>query len=241
MVERWGRQGEEWLGWLRRSAPGVELFTWWQEADDHLRLVGEDAYWQRVVDLLGRASRRDCAAAGLGCARRNDRACPEPSVCAGEPVAGDDRFEGPVPGGCAIFYGYRDATRVRVVFTDDDRHRAVFWCPAREPVRLWVDGVAVRTDAVLDTLGTWVGDRLFVTQVEGPGDHPRQSYGPGELLTRILSILIYDAELAATRLLLPQPDECWTDPRVRLDGTTLSVYPDRAAGQPDRTLPIGPP
>jgi hypothetical protein len=238
--QRWGMQGEAWQEWFRRSPLAIELFTWWNEADDYLWLVGEETYWEHVVGLLGRVSRRDCAAAGLCCARRADRVCREPSVCRQDPAAGGDRYQGPVPGGCGMFYGYRDDLQVRVVFSDDDRHQAVLWCPERAPVRLWVDGVPVGTEVELDTSGHWVGGRFFVVRTEGPGDHPRQSYGPGALVSRILSVLIHDVELGATQVLVPRADECWTGPIVRLDGTALRVYADQAAGEPDRTLPIEP-
>lgn len=239
---RWGRQGEQWREWLRRSPLALDLFARWQEAGDYLYLLGHDAYRQRMVELLSGAAPRDCAAAGFGCTRRTDRACRAPEICAQDPAgpvtAG--RREGPVPGACDAFYGYHGDLRVVVGFSAADRHRAVFWADGHGPVRLWVDGLPAGTGLVLEPPGQWVGDRFLVVQVQGPDDHPAQRFLPGALVTTIVSLLIYDARESSTRLLVPRPDELWTEPRVERHGDALHVFADpaaRAAGRPDRTLP----
>ncbi|RSM61651.1 hypothetical protein DMB66_24355 [Actinoplanes sp. ATCC 53533] len=234
----------EWQEWLGRSPLGLDLVARWREAGDYRRLLGDEAYRQQMVDLLSRAAPRDCAAAGFGCTRRTDRACREPATCSREPgagPAGEGRREGPVPGGCDAFYGYYgDDLRIQVSFAARDRHRAVFWADSQGPVRLWVDGVPVGTEHLLATPGYWVGDRFFVVDVAGPDDHPAQRYVLSDLVTAIVSLLIHDADQSSTHLLVPRPDELWTDPRVERHGDVLHVYPDlaaRAAGRPDRTLP----
>ncbi|MEV4316787.1 hypothetical protein [Actinocrispum sp. NPDC049592] len=225
---------------------GVELFTWWYEADGYVGLVGEEAFRDHVVDLLCRASRRDCAAAGLGCARRVDRACPQPAVCGQDPRAdmrGADRERGPVPGACGTFHGYWRDVGLRVFFSDDDRHRAVFWRTGNNPPGLWVNGNQVHADVTIESWGYWVGDRFFVVSAEGPAGHPEQVYGPGELVTKIVSLLIFDAHHASSQLLVPRSTENWETPRVVLHETALSVYANRdacTAGKADRVLPVEP-
>jgi hypothetical protein len=237
-------EGGQWQEWLRRSPVGRDLVARWREAGDFRRRLGDEAYRRQLVELLSGADPRDCAAAGFGCTRRVDRACRGPEICSREPgggLAGVGRREGPVPGACDAFYGYHgDDLRIQVSFAARERHRAVFWADSRGPVRLWVDGVPVGTEHLLATPGYWVGDRFFVVDVPGPEDHPAQRYVLSDLVTTIVSLLIYDADRAAAQLLVPQPGELWTDPRVERHGDVLHVYPDpaaRAAGRPDRTLP----
>jgi hypothetical protein len=223
----------------------LDLLTRWHEAGDYMYLLGNDAYRETMVELLSRAAPRDCAAAGFGCTRRIDRACRAPDVCSQEPapdVVGDGPREGPVPGACGGFYGnYGDNLRIWIRFSARNRHRAVFWVDDRDPVMLWVDGLPVGREHWLDTLGYWVGDRFLVVEVQGPEAHPAQRYVISALVTAIVSVLIYDAELSSTLLLVPEPDELWTDPRVVRHGDALDIYPDLAAldaGKPDRSLSI---
>ena len=238
-------QDEQWREWLGRSPLGRDLLARWRGAGDYRRLLGAEAYRRQMVELLSRAAPRDCAAAGFGCTRRNDRACRGPEICSQEPGAGpvgEGRREGPVPGACDAFYGYYgDDLRIQVGFAPRDRHRAVFWADNPASVRLWVDGVPVGTEHLLATPGYWVGDRFLVVDVPGPDDHPAQRYVLSDLVTTIVSLLIHDAEKSSTHLLVPRPDELWTDPRVERHGDVLHVYPDRAAreaSRPDRTLPV---
>jgi hypothetical protein len=242
---------EAWDGWLRRSPSGTELLVWWQEARDGMRRVGRDAYRERLVALLSAASPRDCAAAGFGCTRRSDRACREPSVCRLDPAASSAEEvplrerEGPVRGACGGFHGFWADFEVHVRFSGgDDRHRAVFRRDtAASAVRLWVDGVPVGSGVDLDSYGHWLGGRFLVVRAEGPDDHPRQSYGPGTLVTGIVSVLIHDAAHGSARTLVPGPHETWTDPQVVLADETLRVYATRearAADVPDRILPTRP-
>ncbi|MFE2533578.1 hypothetical protein [Streptomyces sp. NPDC059371] len=243
---------EAWGEWLRQSPPGDELLAWWRQAGDGTRRVGREAYGERLAALLSAASPRDCAAAGFGCTRRMDRVCREPAVCrldpvapsAAEEVARGER-EGPVPGACGGFHGFRGDFEVHVRFSGGrDRHRAVFWRDtAGSAVRLWVDGVPVGSGAGLDSYGRWLDGRFLVVQAEGPDGHPRQSYGPGTLVTGIVSVLIHDAAHGSTRMLIPEPHERWTDPQVVLAGEALRVYATReavATGVPDRILPARP-
>ncbi|MFF1442491.1 hypothetical protein [Streptomyces sp. NPDC058295] len=238
---------EAWGEWLRQSPPATELLVWWQQARDGMRQVGRDAYGERLVALLSAASARDCAAAGFGCTRRIDRACRAPSVCRLDPAVPSvaeevprGEREGPVPGACGGFHGSWGDFEVHVRFSGgDDRHSAVFWHDmAASAVRLWVDGVPVGAGVGLDSYGQWLG-RFLVVQAEGPDDHPRQSYGPGLLVTGIVSVLIHDVAHGSTQTLIPGPHERWTDPQVVLDGETLRVYASRearAADVPDRIL-----
>ncbi|MFF3617310.1 hypothetical protein [Streptomyces sp. NPDC002580] len=245
---------EEWAEWLRQSPPGTELLACWQQAQDEMRQVDRDAYGERLAALLSVASARDCAAAGFGCTRRMDRVCREPSVCSQDPVVPSaaealprGEREGPVQGACGGFHGSRADFVVRVQFSGGaDRHRAVFWQGwEASGVRLWVDGVPVAagTGTHLDSYGHWLDGRFLAVQADGPDDHPRQSYGPGQLVTSIVSVLIHDAAHGTTRTLVPGPHETWTDPRVVLVGGTLRVYATRealAADVPDRILPARP-
>ncbi|MGW7327079.1 hypothetical protein ACWGIU_00280 [Streptomyces sp. NPDC054840] len=237
VLRHWGLQGVEWWPWLRRSPVAVDLLAWWGHADAYRALVGEDAYRERGRELLSRASPRDCAAAGMGCERRIDRACRTPEICALEPAA-PGRREGPAPGACSGFYG---DTWLRVRFSPDDRHCAVS-CREDEKwaSRLWVDGVQVEADVALDFGGHWQGNRFYVVQAMGPDDHPMQRWGPGG--GWIASLLIHDIERGASRLLVPEDTEAWTDPLVVLTGDELRVYADRAAhdaDEPGRVLRLG--
>lgn len=238
----WGQQGEAWRDWLHRSPRAAELLTWWQAPTEHARLVGPDGYWAHVLGLLHTAEPRDCAAAGLGCQRRNDRPCRDPAVCAQDPpVAGGLPGVGPTPGGCDGFYGYLADVRTYVQFSADRRHRAVLWWPAPAAVQLWVDGVRFAAGVPLDSSGAWVADRFFAIAAEGPGGHPGQHYGPGVLVSRILSLLVCDALRGTQRLLHPLPTEQWTSPRISPAGDALLVYPDQAAldaDRPDREVPL---
>ncbi|MFE1291238.1 hypothetical protein [Streptomyces sp. NPDC058751] len=238
---------EAWGEWLRQSPSGTELLAWWRRARDETSGAGRDAYGERLAALLSAASPRDCAAVGLGCTRRIDRECREPSVCRLDPAvpsadgeAPRGEREGPVQGACGGFHGLWGDFDVHVRFSGgDDRHRAVFWRDTTSAVRLWVDGVPVDAGADLDSYGHWLGGRFLVVQAEGPDDHPWQSYGPGTLVTGIVSVLIHDAAHGSTRTLIPGPQETWTDPQVVLAGGTLRVYATREAladDVPDRIL-----
>ncbi|MGX1540883.1 hypothetical protein [Streptomyces adustus] len=243
---------EAWGEYLRQSPQGTKLLAWWQQAPVGMGRAGRDAYGERLAALLSAASARDCAAAGFGCTRRMDRVCREPSVCrldtkvqpAVEEVPRGER-EGPVPGACGGFHGFRAHFEVNVRFSGGgDRHRAVF-CHDREAsaVRLWVDGLPVGTRADLDSYGHWLDGRFLIVQAQGPDGHPEQSYGPGLLVTGIVSVLIHDAVRGVTRTLIPEPHETWTDPQVVLAGEALRVYASRAAQDadaPDRILPAAP-
>ncbi|MFI0967579.1 hypothetical protein ACH4S8_40305 [Streptomyces sp. NPDC021080] len=240
---------EAWGEWLRQSPQGGELLAWWQQARDGMHRVGREAYGERLAALLSAASPRDCAAAGFGCTRRMDRVCREPSVCRLDPVAPSaagevlrGEREGPVQGACGGFHGFRGDFEAHVRFSGGgDRHRAVFWRDtAASAVRLWVDGVPVGSGVGLDSYGHWLDGRFLVARAEGPDDHPRQSYGPGTLVTGIVSVLIHDAVHGSTRVLIPESHERWTDPQVVLAGENLRVYATReavTAGVPDRILP----
>lgn len=107
---------------------------------------------------------------------------------AAEAVSRGER-EGPVPGACAGFHGFRDDFEVHIRFSGaGDRHRTVFWRDtARPATRLWVDDAPVGWGAGLDSYGHWLDGRFLVVQAEGPDSHPRQSYGPGTPTTGIVS------------------------------------------------------
>ncbi|MGW1713773.1 hypothetical protein [Streptomyces sp. NPDC002156] len=244
---------EAWGEWLRNSPSGSELSLWWQQASERIRQVGRDAYGERLAALLSAASPRDCAAAGMGCTRRLDRACYGPSVCRQDPVgpsgaeeaAGPAR-EGPVPGACGGFHGFWTDFEFHVWFGGPgDRHRAVLWHDmAASVVRLWVDGAVVGAEVFLDSHAHWVGGRFLVVEAAGPDDHPRQSYGPGRLGSGIVSVLIHDTAHGSTRTLVPKDHEMWSAPQVVLAGESLRVYATREARDadaPDRILPAGPP
>lgn len=226
----------EWEAWSLRSPVAAELLAW-SSGDADARA--------RLVEILARASPRDCAAAGFGCARRIDRPCREPATCVLDPVdraGGGDWRQGPTPGACDAFYATGDVW-IEIRFSADDRHRAVLWQENDAPVLLWVDGVPVTVDATLDSTGYWVGRRFLVVDAEGPEDHPMQSWGPGLPVTGILSVLIHDAETAESRVLVPEPTQAWTEPQVVWTGRELRLYPDQAAlgaDRPDRVLRPGP-
>lgn len=79
-------------------------------------------------------------------------------------------------------------------------------------------------------------------RVGGPADHPAQGLGDmGDWLYRIVSLLVYDAERALAHLLVPAPDEHWTDPVLRIGEGTAHVYATPAAeraGTADRRFPV---
>ncbi|MEW2299028.1 hypothetical protein AB0958_03415 [Streptomyces sp. NPDC006655] len=241
-----GVRDEQWREWLRRSRVGVDLVAWWDDGDIRGR-VGDTPYPERLVDLLSRATPRDCAAMGLGCSRRIDRPCREPETCGQDPIgmsaagAAADR-EGPVPGACSHFVDCWSPLALRVEFSADDRHRAVHMSNPNRwgEFGVWVDGVPLRVDAWLDQSGYWVGDRFYVLQAAGPEDHPDQQIALGLLGYRILSLVIHDARHSTTRLFVPDPSETWTNPLVRLEGDQLLLYADEVAvsdDHPDRSVP----
>ncbi len=242
---------ERWGEWLRRSRIGTDLAAWWDGGDSDVRTrIGEIPYRERLVDLLSRASPRDCAAMGLGCSRRVDRPCWEPQICGQDRVgvcaggtagAGASRT-GPVPGACGSFVDCWSDLELRVEFSADDRHRAVHMTDRDRwgEVGVWVDGVRLMVDAWLDRSGYWVGDRFYVLRAAGPEDHPDQQIALGLLGYRILSLVIHDARRGTTRVFVPNASQSWTDPFVRLDGDQLHLYADEAAvtaDRPDRSVP----
>lgn len=241
-----GVRGERWHEWLRRSRVGADLVAWWDGGDIRSR-VGDMPYQERLVDLLSRASPRDCAAMGLGCSRRIDRPCREPETCGQDPVAlsaaGAAAYRvGPVPGACGSFVDCWSDLELHVEFSADDRHRAVHLRDRNRwgEVGVWVDGVRLMVDALLDQSGYWVGDRFYVLQATGPEDHPAQQFTFGGLGYRILSLVIHDARRRTTRVFVPDASETWTDPLVRLESDQLHLYADVAAAKgdrPDRSLP----
>ncbi|MEV6397870.1 hypothetical protein AB0M39_24375 [Streptomyces sp. NPDC051907] len=247
----WGERGEQWKPWLQRSQAGVDLFVWWTDPGNHIRsLVGEARYCEHLVELLSRASPRDCAALGLGCTRRTDRSCREPETCRLDPVERTGAElrgrTGPIPGACDSFWDCWTPYELNVDFTDDERHRAVHLRDDTGDlsVRLWVDGVPVAQDIMLERTGHWLDDRFYVVEAEGPEDHPEQRLAFGQLACHIISLVVHDAERAATQVFVPGPQEIWTDPRVRRDGDTLRLYADLAAAEadrPDRVVPAAPP
>ncbi|MGV9268239.1 hypothetical protein ACWDRR_26650 [Kitasatospora sp. NPDC003701] len=247
---RWGPWGEEWQDWLRRSPTGVDLLVWWRdEGDDLLALVGPQRYLERLAELLSRASPRDVAAMGIGCSRRIDRPCRDPRTCSQDlpdaPTGAARHRTGPVPGACSGFKDCWSAYGIDVEFTADGRHRAVHLQDPSDHSRMdvQVDGVRLAEALTLDSSGYWVGRRYYVVQAGGPPEHPEQGLTMGNLCCNILSLVVHDAALATTRILVPEATESWTDPELRLDGGTLYVYPNpqaREAGRADRVLPVEP-
>lgn len=234
---KWRSLAEPWRGWLRRSATGVDLFNRWNEYSEHVALLGEDVCREQLLELLSRVAPRDCAASRFGCTRRIDRSCREPGICSQDPdprVGGAVFREGPMPGGCDHYAGrWGDSLVVRVSFSAADRHRAVGWGGS-----LWIDGLPVADDQILDESGQWLDDRFFVILAEGPADHPAQSFTPGSLVSTILSVVVHDADRKVTTVLVPRADEEWTNPVVVRDGDVLLIYPAEPGDAPDRTLPV---
>ncbi|MEU4624788.1 hypothetical protein AB0G04_33055 [Actinoplanes sp. NPDC023801] len=144
------------------------------------------------------------------------------------------RREGPVPGGCADYYGWwGDGFTLRITFGPGDRHCAIQWDRS-----LWIDGIAIAEHETLDDYGMWLDDRFFVIAAEGPNDHPAQSFVWDSLVSTIRSLVVHDAGQGTTIVLVPTPGERWTDPTVSRDGDVLLIHPDRSGGPPARTLPI---
>lgn len=242
----WDVRDERWREWLRRSRVGVDLVAWWDGGDMRSR-IGDMPYRERLVDLLSRASPRDCAAMGLGCSSRVDRSCREPETCGQDPIglsaasAAPYRV-GPVPGACSSFVDCWSDLELHVEFSADDRHRAVHMSDRNRSseVGVWVDGVRLMVDAWLDQSGYWVGDRFYVLQAAGPEDHPDQQITLGLLGYRILSLVIHDAWRRTTHVLVPDASETWTNPFVRLESDQLHLYADESAvtgDRPDRSVP----
>ncbi|GAB7051507.1 hypothetical protein [Catenuloplanes indicus] len=234
---KWRLLDDPWRSWLRRSDAGVDLFNRWHEAGEHVALLGEAAYREQLVRTLSRAVPRDCAAARFGCTRRMDRACRNPEICAQDPLPGTGAAvhrEGPVPGGCDHYVGWwGDSYGLRVAFSAGDRHRAVQW-----DRKLWIDGAPIAAEQSLDEYGAWLDERFFVILAEGPDDHPDQAYIWDSPVSAIRSLVVHDADRAATLVLVPTAGERWTNPTVVRDGDVLLVHPDRDGGAADRTLPV---
>ncbi|MEU9147378.1 hypothetical protein [Streptomyces sp. NPDC048349] len=249
VARRWGRDAAEWRGWLARSPVGVDLLHWWFDEADLLALVGEDRYVDRLGELLSQAAPRDIAAMGLGCTRREDRACRFAEICSQDPdVPPGGRIEsyrhGGIPGACSSFLDCWSRHEIDVTFTAGDTHRSVLLFRDHPfEARLWVDGVRVGEGEGLDKGGFWEDERFFTIRIEGPQDHPHQGMGDiGNQLYNIVSLLIHDAERGTTRILVPQDTENWTDPVLDVRDGTGRVYPTReaaaAGGTPDRTFPL---
>ncbi|MFF5077175.1 hypothetical protein ACFY36_08995 [Actinoplanes sp. NPDC000266] len=232
MPQQWEWVREPWREWLRRSSTGVDVFLRLNDPDSYRLLLGDEVARAQLAELMGRAERRDCAAAGLGCTRRLDRDCRDPEVCSQDP-AGSGGREGPVPGGCDSFTSVSQGLSVR--FSADNRHRAVF-----SGGRLRIDGRPVGEEQTMESYGQWLANRFYVVQAEGPDDHPAQEYTMGSLVTTINSLVVYDADHAIEHVLDPAPDERWTDPRVELADGALHVRP-RPAAPPDRVIPVARP
>lgn len=135
---------------------------------------------------------------------------------------------------------------IRVEFTADDRHSAVFLLRGgAAEARMWVDGIPVGQRECLDNGGHWQHDRFHVIRVGGPDDHPAQGLGDiGDWLYLVKSLLVHDAERAVTHVFVPGPTECWTDPVLEVRGAKGYVYasPEAcAAGTADREFPVGGP
>ncbi|MEU2158842.1 hypothetical protein ABZ532_28180 [Streptomyces sp. NPDC019396] len=238
----------KWQPWLSRSPLGTDLIVWWWYESELRRRLGDRTYQDHFARLLAQASPRDCAALSLGCTRRTDRSCRGPETCALDPDLSAERLRhrtGPVPGACDSFCDF-DGVALHIDFTSDDRHRAVVMRDQERGGRmsLWVNGVPAAHGASLDWGGYWLDDRHYVIQAEGPDGHPEQALAMGTLCCAIMSLVIHDAELAETRVLVPEPTELWNYPQVRRHGDTLHVYADpeaAEAGRPDRVLPVAPP
>ncbi|MEW1633455.1 hypothetical protein AB0469_05235 [Streptomyces sp. NPDC093801] len=238
----------DWGDWLARSPEGAELAAWWHGERELTARFGADHYRAHLAALLSRAAPRDVAAMGLGCSRRVDRPCRAPGVCGRdpEPAAGTRLRSGPVPGACSRFIDCWTPHEVRVHFTPDDRHRAVLLLRGGpDEALLWVDGTPVGEGERLDNGGHWADDRFYVIRIGGPADHPAQGLGDfGDWLYRIVSLLVYDAERALAHVLVPRPEEHWTDPVVRTGDGTVRVYASADAeqsGTADRCFPVGGP
>lgn len=247
VVERWGERGRQWQPWLRGSPAAVDLLLWRDGQRDLRALLGDDAYRERLVELLSRVSARDCAAVGLGCTGDIEGGCRQPEIC-GLDSAVIDRAHardmgaryGPLPGGCDEFTDRQGQVWFTVAFTSDDRHRAVHLHdePHAGMGRLWVDGVEVAPDQVLQDRGEWLDDRFYIVAAAAPLDHPEQRLVFGH--STVFSLVIHDAENADTRLLVPKADERWTQPTADLRDGTWYVYPELAAfreDRPDRIFP----
>ncbi|WP_406367746.1 hypothetical protein [Streptomyces sp. NBC_01546] len=252
VAQRWGRHAAEWQHWLARSPVGVDLLHWWFDEADLTALVGEDRFVERLGELLSQAAPRDIAATGLGCTRRVDRACRFAEVCSQDPVVPpggkiESYRHGEVPGACSSFIDCWTRHQIEVDFTAGDRHRSVLlFRDSPAEARLWVNGVRVGEGEWLDKGGFWEDERFFTIRIEGPTDHPQQGLGHiGAQLYNIVSLLIHDAERGATRILVPEDTENWTDPVLDVRDGRGYVYPTRearaAGGTPDRTFPIDEP
>ncbi|XVV09694.1 hypothetical protein ACQP2X_33225 [Actinoplanes sp. CA-131856] len=232
MPEKWEWVREPWRQWLRRSSIGVEVFMRVNDPDSYRLLLGSGTAGTQLAGVMALADRRDCAAAGLGCTRRLDRSCRDPEICSQDPAGAGGR-EGPVPGGCDSFTSFTQDLWVR--FSADNRHRAVL-----SGKRLWIDGRPVGEDQTMEPYGQWVGDRFFVVPAEGPEDHPDQEYTMGYLASTINSLVVYDADRSIEQVLVPTPEERWTDPRAELVDGALHVRP-RPSAPPDRVIPVARP
>ncbi|MFD8411342.1 hypothetical protein ACFV2Q_06195 [Streptomyces sp. NPDC059650] len=234
---------DPWQDRLSRS-PGVRAVRqWWAQAAEQTDRIGEEAYCERLGELLSRLSPRDFAALGLGCSRRIDRSCREPRTCSQDPVptpAGErpSLRQGPVAGACSDFWDCYGRFGIRAAFTADDRHRAVTVQGPWSRVMLWVDGVRVEAPGFLDQTGYWVDGRFYVTEMSGPDDHPLQGHvGMGTIA--ILSLVIRDVTTATTHVVDPEPHQDWSDPVAELRDGEWRFYPTlgaRDAGRPDRIL-----
>ncbi|XVU22501.1 hypothetical protein ACQPZJ_35255 [Actinoplanes sp. CA-054009] len=232
MPVRWEWVREPWRQWLRRSSTGVDVFLRLNDADSYRLLLGDEVARAQLAELMARADRRDCAAAGLGCTRRLDRDCRAPEICSQDP-AGEGVREGPGPGGCDSFVSFSRQLWVR--FSADNRHRAVF-----SGGRLHIDGRPVGEGQTMESYGHWLENRFYVVQAEGPDDHPAQDYTMGSLVTTINSLVVYDAERSLEHVLEPAAGEQWTDPRVEVADGALHVLP-RPSAPPDRVIPLARP
>ncbi len=242
-------EASPWEAWLRRSPEVLRVQRWW-ERYGRLRIeLGEDAYRERLGELLSRLAPRDFAALGLGCNRRIDRSCREPETCSLDPVPpapGEKPVErhGPVAGACSAFVDCYSPFAIRADFTADDRHRAVVVEGDRSGAMLWVDGIRVHAPDYLDETGYWVDDRFYVTEMVGPHDHPLQGIPAMGSMADVLSLVIHDVTTATTHVLDPEPHESWTDPVAWRVNGEWHVFPDReaaAARHPDRTFTTLPP
>jgi len=140
---------------------------------------------------------------------------------------------------------------VHVDFSPDAEHQAVLlkgshdwwgallcvdseWVPVpREP-----DG-----NPMCDTTARWLDNRFVSVQVGGLWEHPLLDPRKNDSLGDIRGLLVWDAVTHARQLLLPEPTQAWTQPRLSARDDSWRIYPDKDAfeqDRPDRVLPCMP-
>lgn len=127
-------------------------------------------------------------------------------------------------------------------------HRGLLWhAYDADALRLWIDAreVALPTDtrgaSLAEPPGGWVDERFFSIEVIA-ADHAAQDWTRRLGRGQVRGLLVCDALEQRERTALPQAEEIWTFPQLRVLDDRVRLYADEADLEADRAArewPLG--